>query len=524
MIDHGDRGCRRIRSVAAVLAAAVWLASPSVRAEIAGRYKTQSQRVNVNVKTWGEDCGARPRSYSTGGGKVVEVQRVGANLRIGAQRTDRCWSRNPRVQRKRASVGATRWFVECETPADDPRFEHGEYTLEQVDENTLRLREESRYDWRLEGDHCQATVVLTRTYVRLPDEPSEPATPSEPPPPEEPEGPGEPEEPGTPETTRCQGPPGPAVRLDVRPARVQIAPGGRVCFRAVGRDREGCPVEVEATWTRATDGSTVRDSGGRLTKNGCYEASSAIQAAEGRVVVVATAGELTDRALIGVRALDISDLIAASLEDGFESPDASIPSAEAEARPGAAQGVGRTEVSPADEPKGVLWAVLMGAAVAALLLAVVALVIMRRRKKQDALDEEIDEIARAAKVKAKAEAPSEPPAAALACPTCGRTFAGGQEFCPDDATPLVPASVAAQAAETGENLICPRCRRGYPPGTATCPKDSEELVPYSVWRASRLKEKRGEVSGQMLCPTCGSRFDAGTRFCPKDGAKLEPAG
>jgi hypothetical protein len=480
--------------IALALAAAAWLTASPSWAEIDGRFEIKGQRVSVTIKTWGEDCGSRPRSYSTGGGKVIEVRHVGANLQIGSQRTDRCWSRNPKIQRQRATVGANRWFVVCETPAADPRFEHGEYTLDQVDENTLRFRDESRYDWRLEGDHCQATVVLTRTYARITETGPEPEPPVAPRPPEPAKPPPREPEKTPPTKNICKGAPGPAVRLEVRPSRAQLAPGERICLKAVGRDAQGCPIPMEASWTKGRTGTTVADAGGRLDGDGCYVAAGSLLEAEGRVMIVATAGDHRAGATLTIRSPDISDLIAASLEEGFEAPDdGELPQA-APARPGAVQGVGRTGVTSEGEPRSLLWAILAGAAVAALLLAVTAVVLLRRRRPQAAIDEEIE---------AFSQEP-EPPAPE-----------GG-------ASPMGEASPEGGASLKAENLICPQCRRGFEPGATVCPRDQTALVPYSAWRESRKKAREAANEGPMVCPVCGSRHDPGTQFCLRDGTKLEP--
>jgi hypothetical protein len=466
----------RAQPLVTCLAAVLVARGGPALAQLEGSYKTRGQQVSVQVKTWGENCGSRPRSYSSGSGKVVEVRRAGAHLSIGSQRTDACWSRNPKVQRQRATAGPRSWLVVCETPLDDPRFEHGEYSVEQVDETTLRLREESRYDWRLEGDHCEATVVLTRTYERIADvDEGTPGNPVKAPPPVEPVVP-----------TRCKGPPGAPVKLEVHPGRPRIEPGERVCFRAVGRDANGCPVTVTASWSKARSGTTVGSSGNRLSADGCYSAAPAISDAEGRCVVVASVGELNAQAVVSVRLADISDLIAARLEEGFDEVDAGAEPPVAEARPGAVQGVDRPAVTPADEPSMALVAALIGALAIVMLLGVLIAVARRRRARLDHVVEVEPAVVEHAAVVEPAPAPT--PISAGGC----------------------------------ENVICPRCRRGFDPTVRTCPTDGVELIPYSKWRASKLAEHRSAVHGMMICPSCAARYDPGTLFCANDGTKLEP--
>jgi len=242
--------------------------------------------------------------------------------------------------------------------------------------------------------------------------------------------------------------------------------------------------------------------------------------AEGRVVVVASAGELLARAKIVVRFPDISDLIAASLEEGLEDPDAGHAAPMPEARPGAVQGVGRAGVSPAGEPRELLWALLAVAGAAALLLLCAVVFILRRRRAREDDDGDLGD-SRVSHRPSKGPK-SAPPRERLLCPTCGREFEEGRSFCPDDASELVRSGSTESAAGAEENLICPRCRRGFDGAARFCPHDSEKLVPYAVWRESRMKEREKKSKQRMICPQCATRYEPGTLFCEKDGAKLEP--
>lgn len=483
--------------------------SPLARAEIAGRYKTTGQNISVKVQSWGEDCGPRPRSASGGGGKVVDVRRVGAHLSIGGHRTDRCWSRNPRVQRRRAQAGTNRWTVVCETPAGDSRFEHGEYTVDQPGEGRLRFREVSRYDWRLEGDHCQATVVLTRNYTRVDDAEPEQL------PPEQPDRP-EPQEPPTP--SKCAGARGDPVRLDVRPRRVRIGPGERVCLRAVPRDRDGCPVPGSVSWERARGPAAL----GRLTEDGCFTAGNNASGAEGMVAVTARVGELSGAAQIVVRIPDISDLIAERLTDGSEEEPAL--SGNTQARPGSAQGLGRAQAEPVRGASLTLWALLGGIFFALFAVVLVIVVARRRRASTDEGDDEAIERVSSTMAVASSVPPPTLEEARKRCPACGRIFTDSTEYCPDDATKLVAAPVKPVEKRSEGSLICPKCRRGYEGGERFCSFDHEELIPYKRWREMQLEARNSKKKsgGGMICPKCSERYDEGILFCQKDGTKLEP--
>lgn len=472
----------------------------SARAEVSGTYKTQGQNIKVAIQSWGDDCGPRPRSHASGGGKVIEVRSVGSHLSLGGHRTDQCWSRNPRVRRVRATAGTSRWVVVCETSSGDPRFEHGEYVVELVNEKTLRFREVSRYDWRLEGDHCKATVTLTRNYLRTSSagDTAPENTSSDPQPP-----------------AKCRGNRGSAVKLEVRPSRARVGPGDKICFRAIARDREGCPVPVDSTWAVA---QSSRDQNDRLDASGCFVAGTS--GSGGRVVIIATASQLTAKAQVEIRVPDIGDLVAARLAEGIDDQEDAAPAAEA--RPGAAQGVGETSVGPVRENQGVLWAVVAVGLGAAVFLLLVAVVLWRRRQREIEMIELASDGNEASMAVASSVPPPSLPSLKI-CPACKQEFADAIEFCPDDATKLV-AATRSGGGRHGQSLICPRCRRGYESDERFCSRCSEELVPYAVWRASQIEARRSvdAVTGGMICPKCAARYDQGILFCQKDGTKLEP--
>jgi hypothetical protein len=508
--DEGSRVNEQVRDTSAarapwvlagLLALGIALTARGATAEVAGRYKTQGQNIAVNIESWGEDCGPRPRSHSGSGGKVVEVAHVGTHLSVGGHRTDSCWSGNPRVKRVKTGVGTTRWITICETPADDARYEHGEYTIEQVDESTLRFREVSRYDWRLEGDHCKATVTLTRTYVRVVDEP---ATPTPPPVPETP-----PERPD-----RCSGPRGAPVKLEVRPSQARIEPGDRLCFRATARDADGCSVPADVAWARADAGD---GSGGTVEADGCFVAGGT----PGSVTLTATAGQLTARAQVDVRFPDIGDLVASSLAEGVDEGVEGTPAGEA--RPGAAQGVGLTTVGPVRGDRGVLWMIIGVGLGSAALLAVAATVLWSRRRRAAARRAERERGATGHTLAVASGAPLLAVTSRKVCPTCNQEYAGSVEFCPEDATKLVAAGRSSEGRQA-QSLICPKCRRGFESSERFCSHCSEELVPYAAWRATQLEARRAREAshGGMICPKCAARYEQGIVFCQRDGTKLEP--
>jgi hypothetical protein len=489
----------RLALAALVALAASGTAPRLAFGEVAGRYQVTSNRMRVKIKSWGEDCGPRPVSSSRRGGKTVDVERSGAHLVVGGQRTDQCWSQNPRAARQKASAAAGRWQVVCETPADDPRFERGEYTLEQRGEDTLQLTELSRYDWRLETDHCEAMIELVRTYERVQEQATDAGAAAE-----------------TAPRGRCEGTPGPPVRLEVRPSSARVAPSERLCLRAVGRDADGCRVPVTADWARASDGPP-----GRIDEAGCLVAGSD----EGRILVTATAGDLHASVQVEIRPMDISDLLAARLgEAGDDVVELGPGAAAQQARPGAVQGLGGARGARGRAaPSALAWAILGAVLLLTLvMLVLVGTLIARRRRRRRRRSAETDR-GSASRVVATAKRPATA-AEVRVCPTCHREFDSETFFCPQDATELVPASDAEPLAAKQENKICPKCRRGHPPTASRCTVCDEELVAYSHFRAMRIQERvAGRTApGGMICPKCAAKYDQEVLYCQKDGSKLVP--
>jgi hypothetical protein len=107
----------------------------------------------------------------------------------------------------------------------------------------------------------------------------------------------------------------------------------------------------------------------------------------------------------------------------------------------------------------------------------------------------------------------------MLCPTCKREFAPpAGNFCPQDATRLVPLADADEATLAPAGGVCPICRRGFEPGVKVCPTDKEELLPYAAVAATATVSAQG--SKGKICPTCGNRFEGAAAFCGKDGTAL----
>jgi hypothetical protein len=459
---------------------------PPVRYE--GSWARSGQSISVDVSSWGADCGPRPQSSSGGGGGRVSIRQADRELVLSGgvrtERSDGCWSMNPRVRRVSHSQSEGRWRTTCRTSAEDPKFEEGTYTLRATSPDTLVYRESSRYDWRLQADHCIATITLSWSYGRVggapppvaevPDEPPVPPSPTTSPPP-----------------VRCASPGEPArVLLDA--GRRRIEAGEQVCLRPRVVDASGC--ETTAT-------AELQSLDAPLTGN-CFEVP--VDAPDGqRFRIRATAGTLHAEASLVVQSPDIMGYLAARTEDGAAAPTGqSSPTAAPQAG-----GLSAEPARPREDP--ILWLVLVIAAVALLILGV-AFVLFRNQRRVPA--------ARAASPRTPPRpvaVPATSPATAhLVCPTCHAEFEEGQ-FCPHDASRL-----AAAVDEARPGAVCPRCHRGFDPSVRYCPHDSEELVPYTMHEAMAPRTHRHRGEKGKICPACAARYEIDATFCGKDGSEL----
>jgi hypothetical protein len=114
------------------------------------------------------------------------------------------------------------------------------------------------------------------------------------------------------------------------------------------------------------------------------------------------------------------------------------------------------------------------------------------------------------------------------CPACRRAFVAGTQYCPVDASRLVPNVEGAAALAPGRGGRCPRCRRAFEGGMRFCPMDAEELVPMSLWQPAHAEgglhaELFADhlVGGQgKICPVCASRYDLEAGYCGRDASAL----
>lgn len=439
-----------LRIAWAVTALVVTAAVASARADgpFEGDWRQGPATVDVQVRTWGPDCGTRPQSTTVPGRGVIRVTQDGDHLTFGGRRSTRgCWSDNHAVRLVSSRVQAGTWTILCRTAPDDPRRETGTYTLRASGTQRIEFRDETEYDWTLNNSHCTARVVTSQVFERIG---STAGTPSAAPRPVEPPSTRAPASPEPPCTA------GPASRLTLRPSNVQAAPGERVCFLARVLDNQGCPIRAaDVVWSvGSTAVGTMRGS--------CLDVVG-----PGQTDVVARSGSLEARATVLVSATDLSGLIARRAETDLSAGN---DEASASQEAGVAARTAAVERWP-----GWLVPVAAAALVAALVLSFVLGIRSRRRRQRD-VNLGAETTSERVSVSVQPSPPTATPSGPTICPVCRRGFAAGVATCPKDGVPLVPyAEFAAGRDRALPERVCPKCGTSYPGTTKFCGKDGAAL-------------------------------------------------
>ncbi len=514
-------------------------ASPA-RAELRldGRWKQSALREDFTVQQWLPACGEEPKSTSTGGGEIVSIRAEGDELAfVGGGRvfrSNQCYDPMPTLSRETHSRDANgkTWRTRCTTPPNDPRKAILNTRVVATTDTRIDIVETGRYEIVRENGRCMADVRRTRSFDLIPDD-KPAATPSvAPTPPPTPTK-------DDPKPKVCASPGDPS-RLEVRPSKKLLRVGESFQFRAVVLDDKGCATRTPTTWKLDANAT-----GKGVTVDGTGNVTVAADAPEGIVEIVATAAGKDTRVTVEVSSVaHYDELLARSgLNAAGENDTASVANIASESI-----GAGEGKVEDRARERRIMFLGIIGAAL--LVLGVVAVILVRRSRRAKALerDAEARHEARVAEVLdrrkrreaehlAQQRAHEESVAAAqrassqrkaaetaaaaktapteMVCASCGREFPPTTSFCPNDGTPLAPASKSMPRG----GGVCPVCNRGYGPDVTVCPEDKEELIPYPVHAAIATKATAPAKRGK-ICPTCGERFDGGAEFCGKDGTQL----
>jgi hypothetical protein len=443
-----------------------------------GRWSAGPAEIRVSIQSWGPDCGKKPESGVKSAGGEVRVTQNGYHLAInsrdGVVRTDACWTKNPSVKRVSSFYLDGEWTVNCRTSADDPKEEFGEYSLRAQGSDRLEYKEVNRYNWKLNESSCVATVTVTQTLTRIDTSGAEtglkrPYSKA-----------------GRTNTTEeepvkptCL--PSVPVQLVLRPQRAVVAPGERVCLRATLLDSKKCELpNPQIEWSlRYSKALRAQFEGG------CFRSAANAADAEGEYRVIAVSGRVSAQAIITVRAVDLSDLIASRVESGAIRGTDSVGK-----KVIGAQGQGKLATRAVRVREEGLPLPLVAGAAGFFMLAVVGVLVFIMRKRTPPESPKKEGSLRPSKRPAGSLSPKKAPS--------------------DHPPPIEPHSI-------GGRWICPTCRRAYPPEVKNCPHDKSLLIPYDEFKKAHKAKQTGR---RTRCPKCGATYSDTTAFCPQDGAGL----
>lgn len=443
-----------------ILHADAWAQSPPT---LSGQWSASAMHVQWNIGQWGAACGPRPSGGGSGSGQVT-VQQSGSELSIsGVGRqwsTTECWEQYPGLARRSHSAGMRGWRNVCKTADNDPRQATVITTLSATDDS-MSFDETGQYQFVIKAQNCTASVRRTRSFrlvqrageaPRTQDKkPSETALPTGIEPGAEADG----EKAGG----RCASK-GPPARLEVRPARKLMRPGESFTFRARVLDKNGCLLGHQPVWK-------IEQGEQAASLSGTGKVEIRPDATEAEVKLSANVkGQSVE---VDIEVVPKERYEALLAQRGFNEAG---ESSEAAAATLASGSIGaKSAVSQGGSDRRITFVAVTGAL--ALIVGVAGLFLVQRRRRQD-----------------RARREFVPPDAATApttglskrCPTCGRNYHGDEQFCTEDATPLVagsspPAHVSSVPPPT--NKICPICGTQYPGVAEFCGKDGSTLVPVN---------------------------------------------
>ncbi|MBN2717870.1 MAG: zinc ribbon domain-containing protein [Deltaproteobacteria bacterium] len=495
---------------------AVWLTATGADAqEYEGNWNRVSLNFSVNVESWGDDCGARPRSYSSKAVKPTEIIQNNGHLffSTGGLRTDRCNSPNPALTTLTTSRSTHMWTRTCETPAGSGRYEKIDYTFSGSG-NELTYVAESSFRWSLNEDLCVVSWVERRTWERAGGATESTAEASD-------ESVAADDSPivkvhkdnsfskKSDDVIRAECVnPGKVQKLVIAPKKARVSPSESLCFQLRGVDSKGCRLPIVAQWSASQNGINQSH---LLNARGCFVAGDNAAESEGVFQITAEYKGITVQSAVEVKYPEIGDLALAriDLSEEIDESDSEVPietekrMASVPANPSAAP-VLPTAVAPSDsssDTNWLLWLLIGAIAVFVAITIVLTLVLLRKPR---------DNASPAAKftiepARFQAAAPDAQPSVAnfpadssdgpidpagslvqMICPACGTLYPPDARFCPVDATGLVekghPQPSLHSSFPPPKGMICPTCKRGYELGARFCPHDSTALVEYEQWR------------------------------------------
>lgn len=401
------------------------------------------QKITVNIQSWGPDCGTEPRSYVSKQKRRVEIYRTqDGNISIGRHHTKSCWSDNPKVVLKSIEKDENLWIIECETPPTDPKIEKGKYIINLVDNNTIKVKLLSNYDWRLKNDHCMVTVIMESTYVKEEVETEKVSTQKE---------------------ERCREGEGKLKYIILKPQSLILSPAGKVCFKVEKVMDNGCHFKLDEK------DIILEIKGKGVIKGSCYYAPESINLKE-EVEVKGT--YLKDHnivvkpAVISIKEFKISDLLMGQLEDDEKELQTTFKTLPKEQIKVFLRSDKKTE----NKKTVLLYITITTIGVIVIIGGSIGVIITKEKMKREKMatqnlnltEDKIEE--------------------RKICPTCRRGYLWNTDYCIKDKSKLIPYREWLNLVKKEEELTkkrCPLCNEVYYGDVEFCWKDGSKLLPLN---------------------------------------------
>jgi len=467
---------RRLPLLKFLIAILLCALTGSARAQsptLAGRWSAPPMRSDWIIGEWGKACGPTPTE---------------------------CWEQFPGLSRVSHSGGVRGWRSTCKTKTGDARQAIIVTTISASD-NLISFDETGQYQFVITGQNCTASVRRTRNLSLVQRE-GESAPIASVTPPAASAVPASPAPSATPSAVKICTRPGPAERLEVRPARKLLRPGDSFEFHTSVLDAAGCAVPLSPLWKVVGEQASLELSGPGRVK---VPAS----AAESTVELLATLAGHSARVTVEIASKDRYDALLT--QKGLNSEGESSEVAVARIATSALGG-GSVVTRDDSQRRRIIFVGVVGGTALVLGLLGFALVQHSRRKPP-----EPEPRAPRARL-AAAITPNHLPPLAKVCPTCREEYPPEAAFCPNDGNRLVGAR--GHTEPTGPSGgVCPICGQGYDPGVLTCPKHGEELLPAAMQAGVRVTDA---TPTKKICPVCGKQYTGESQFCGGCGAALVP--
>ena len=474
---------------------------------LAGAWSAGALTEIVNVGSWVDECGARPKARTLTGGSYQVTSSGDELVFTGAQsfRTDACFLQEETRRVSHSANPALRtWKTRCESAPGDPRRATITTVVRAQGDDVIVLTETARTTFTFSSGTCSADVERTRVFSIVARD-------------------GAPSASSATGATIPSSPPlcdalGEPSTLEVRPKRKLLRSGEQFDFKARILDEKGCEVPGKIAFRLAPESSAL-SSTILVETGGHVRARADAEPAEASLLI--EAASKTARVSLEI----VSDQRYEELvgTDGLDDRGVDDQSVSVVVSGGKGSGVPPSSSEPqGDDAARRRFAYVAIAGGTLTLLSLGGLVLWRRGAAAEATRRRrrippLGKPRRADLGPLRRAAPPPTPIS-LAAYERSRVHAGHG---------LGATMLGAPDAPTGAPVVeshirvCPLCGERYPADAGFCPIDGQRLVAVRDAIGMHPVEPSPLPPGR-ICPVCGKRYAPDAGFCGVDGVELVP--